>query len=99
MVPCSQYVLYLLASQDIPLLPSAVLLTRPPSFDIVYSHLAASPSQQMLALPLLYLVVAIVCFLDMARLHHDLGRRPIDVLLEAYLPISCALSAMDRTMY
>lgn len=35
-------------------------------------------------LPLLRLKVAVICALDLSRLHKHLGRRAIDALLEAY---------------
>jgi hypothetical protein len=37
-------------------------------------------------LPLLGLKVAVICALDLAGFHEDLGRRAIDALLEACLP-------------
>ena len=39
-----------------------------------------------MCLPLLGLEVAVICALDLARLHEHLGRRAIDALLEACLP-------------
>ena len=36
-----------------------------------------------MAIPLLNLIIAIVGLLDMTRLHHHLGRCPVDILLEA----------------
>lgn len=36
-----------------------------------------------MTIPLLNLIIAIVGLLDMTRLHHHLGRCPVDILLEA----------------
>jgi hypothetical protein len=38
------------------------------------------------SIPLLRLKVAVICALDLACLHENLGRRAVDALLEACLP-------------
>ncbi len=55
---------------------------QPPLFDTVCYDQMCSINDQ-LSLPLLHLVVSVVCSLHMACLHHDLGRCPVDIFLEA----------------
>jgi hypothetical protein len=67
--------------------------------EVIVSNTVVFYPRGCLAIPELRLEVSIICLLDLAGLHHNLGRRATDGLFEAYeassseLDLECIASA------